>query len=153
LSKYPDIKEVGMANANWSPTDAKKAMEAFIQANPQIDGIISDGGQMGLGAVDALLDAQRPIPPISADGWNAWLRKAKDLKLQFMAVSGDAALSVTCVDTCVKVLKGEPVAQNIEYPFVTFEEGELDKYFRPDLNDHYWAPNLLPEDWIQRLYK
>jgi hypothetical protein len=57
------------------------------------------------------------------------------------------------VDTAVKILKGEPVAKNVEYPFVTFEQGEIDKYFRPELNDHYWAPNLLPEEWIQRLYK
>jgi ribose transport system substrate-binding protein len=85
MSQFPDLKEVGMANANWSPTDAKKAMEAFIQANPQIDGIISDGGQMGLGAVDALMDAQKPIPPITADGWNGWLRKAKEQNLQFLA--------------------------------------------------------------------
>ena len=152
LAGHPDLKEVGLANANWSPTDAKKAMEAFIQANPQIDGVISDGGQMGLGAVDALLDAKRTVPPITADGWNAWLRKAKELSLQFMAVSGDAALSSVCVEQAVKILKGEPIAQNVEYPFVTFEEGEIDKYFRTDLNDHYWGPHKLPEDQVAKLY-
>jgi ribose transport system substrate-binding protein len=152
LSKYPDIKEVGLANANWSPTDAKKAMEAFIQANPQIDGVISDGGQMGLGVVDALLDAQRPIPPITGDGWNAWLKRAKELDIQFLAVSGDQALSMTCVDQAVKILNGEPVAKNVEYPFVTLQEDQIDEYLRPDLNDHYWAPHQLPEEWVQRLY-
>lgn len=152
LSKYPDIKEVGMTNANWSPTDGKKAMEAFIQANPQIDGVISDGGQMGLGAVDALVDANRPIPPITADGWNAWLRRAKELNIPFFSVSGDAALSLTCVDQAVKILKGEPIVRNIEYPVVTFEEKDIDKYYRPDLNDHYWAPNQLPDDWAKKLY-
>lgn len=152
LSKYPDIKEVGMTNANWSPTDGKKAMEAFIQANPQIDGVIADGGQMGLGAVDALVDAKRPIPPITADGWNPWLRRAKELNIPFFSVSGDAALGLTSVDQAVKILKGEPIVKNVEYPVVTFEEKDLDKYYRPDLNDHYWAPNMLPEDWIKKLY-
>lgn len=153
LSQFPEIQEVGLANANWSPTDAKKAMEAFIQSNPQIDGVISDGGQMGLGAVDALLDAQRPIPPITGDGWNAWLRKAKEHNIQFMAVSGDHALSMTCVDQAIKVLRGEPVAKNVEYPFITFEQDQIDQYFRPELNDHYWGPHQLPEEWIQRLYQ
>jgi hypothetical protein len=41
----------------------------------------------------------------------------------------------------------------VEYPFITFEENEIDTYFRPDLNDHYWGPHLLPEEWILRLYK
>lgn len=152
LSKYPDMKEVGMANANWSPTDGKKAMEAFIQANPQIDGIISDGGQMGLGAVDAMVDAGRALVPMTADGWNAWLRRAKELKVPFFSVSGDAALSLTAVEQAVKILKGEPIVKNVEYPVVTFEEGEIDKYFRPDLNDHYWSPNQLPDDWAKKFY-
>lgn len=153
LSKYPEMKELAMANANWSPTDAKKAMEAFIQAHPQIDGIISDGGQMGLGAVDALLDAKRPIPPITADGWNGWLRRAKELNLEFFAVSGDQAMSLTAVDQAVKILRGEPIAKNVEYPVVTFEQDQIDKYYRPDLNDQYWAPHQLPEEWVQRVYK
>jgi ribose transport system substrate-binding protein len=152
LAAYPDIKEVGMANANWSPTDGKKAMEAFIQANPQIDGVISDGGQMGLGAVDALVDAKRPLVPITSDGWNSWLARAKELAVPFFSVSGDAALSMTAVDQAVKILKGEPIVKNIEYPVVTFQENEVDKYYRPDLNGHYWGPNELPEEWVKKLY-
>jgi len=153
LSNYPGMKELALANANWSPTDAKKAMEAFIQANPKIDGVISDGGQMGLGAVDALLDAKRPIPPITADGWNGWLKRAKELKLDFFSVSGDQAMSLWAVDLAVKILKGEPVAKNVEYPVVTFEQDQIDKYYRPDLNDQFWAPQLMPEEWVKKFYK
>lgn len=152
LASFPDITEVGLANANWSPTDAKKAMEAFIQSNPQIDGVISDGGQMGLGAVDALLDAGRDIPPITGDGWNGWLRRAKELGISFLAVSGDQALSMTAVDQGVKILSGELVAKNVEYPYVTFEEDEIDTYYRPELNDQYWAPHQLPDEWVTRIY-
>ncbi len=35
---------------------------------------------------------------------------------------------------------------------ITFDHTELDKYFRPDLDDKYWAINPLPESWRKRLY-
>jgi len=152
LSLYPDIEVVGMANCDWSPVKAKEAMEAFIQANPQIDGVIADGGQMALGAVEALLDAGRPIPPITADDWNGWLALAKEHDIDFLAVTGGNPLALTCVDLAVKILRGEPVPKIVEYPIVIFEKDELDKYYRPDLSDQYFAVNELPESWIQRYY-
>lgn len=152
LAAFPNIEVVGMAYCDWSPVAAKEAMEAFIQANPRIDGVIADGGQMALGAVEALLDAQRPIPPVTADDWNGWLRLAKENDIEFLAVSGGNPLAVTCVDLAVQVLQGNPVPKIVEYPIVTFEQDELDEYFRPDLSDQYFAIHELPEEWIQQYY-
>jgi ribose transport system substrate-binding protein len=152
LSAYPGIELVDVAYCDWSPVKAKEATEAFIQSNPRIDGVIADGGQMALGVVEALVDAGRKIPPITADDWNGWLRIAKQHKVQFLAVSGGNPLALTCVDLAVKVLRGEPVPKIVEYPMVTFEQDELDKYYRPDLNDQYFAVNELPEAWIKKYY-
>lgn len=153
LSNYPDIKEVGLAYCFWSPVEAKKAVEAFIQATPQIDGVVPGGGQMALGAVDAFLDAGKPIPPMGGtDDWNGWLAKAKEHKVEFFSVSGGSSMSLTCVDLAVDVLSGKPVPKYVEYPVVTFDQTELDKYYRPDLSDQYWAVHELPEEWVQRLY-
>jgi ribose transport system substrate-binding protein len=152
LAAYPNIEVVGMAYCDWSPVAAKEAMEAFVQANPQIDGVIADGGQMALGAVEALLDAGRTIPPVTADDWNGWLRMAKEYSIEFLAVSGGNPLAMTCVDLAVQVLQGNPVPKIVEYPIVTFEEDALDQYFRPDLSDQYFAIHELPEDWIQQYY-
>ncbi len=152
LTAFPNIKVVGMAYCDWSPVKAKQAMEAFIQANPEIDGVIADGGQMALGAVEALLDAGRPIPPITADDWNGWLRMAKEHNIKFLAVSGGSPMAETCVDLAVQILQGHPVPKRVEFPMVTFDQNELDKYYRPDLSDQYFAINDLPEDWIQKYY-
>jgi ribose transport system substrate-binding protein len=152
LSRYPDIQLVDTAYCDWSPVKAKSTMEAFIQSHPQIDGVLADGGQMAYGAVEALLDAGKPIPPITADDWNGWLRMAKEKKIQFLAVSGGAPLALTCVQLGIKVLRGEPVPKVVEYPMVTFEQDKIDKYYRPDLNDQYFAVNELPESWIQKYY-
>jgi len=152
LAGYPGIEVVGTAYCDWSPVAAKEAMEAFIQANPQIDGVIADGGQMALGAVEALLDAKRPICPITADDWNGWLRTAKEHGIDFLAVSGGNPLAMTCVDLAVEILRGNPVPKIVEYPIVTFGEDEIDTYYRPDLSDQYFAIHELPEDWIQEYY-
>jgi len=152
LSGYPGLELVDVAYCDWSPVKAKSTMEAFIQSHPQIDGILADGGQMALGAVEALLDAGKSIPPITADDWNGWLRLAKQHKIQFLAASGGAPLALTCVDLAVKILNGEPVPKIVEYPMVSFEQDQLDKYYRPDLNDQYFAVSELPEAWIQKYY-
>ncbi len=153
LAAYPTVEVVGMAYADWSPVKAKEAMAAFIQANPQIDGVIADGGQMAYGAVEALLDAGRPLPPMTADDWNGWLRIAKEHNIVFVAESGGCPLAMTCVDLAVQVLQGQPVPKIVEYPIVSFEQDQLDQYYRPDLSDQYFAINELPEDWILQYYK
>jgi ribose transport system substrate-binding protein len=152
LSKYPGIELVDNAYCDWSPVKAKSTMEAFIQSHPQIDGILADGGQMALGAVEALLDAGKTIPPITADDWNGWLRMAKEHNITFVAESGGAPLALVCVELARKILRGEPVPKIVEYPMVSFEQDQLDKYYRPDLNDQYFAINDLPEAWVKKYY-
>jgi len=152
LSSSPGIKLVDTAYCDWSPVKAKEAMEAFITSNPQIDGVIADGGQMALGAVEALLDAGKPIPPITADDWNGWLRLAKEKDIGFIAVSGGSPLALTCVDLAKKILNGEPVPHYVETEIVTFEQDDIDKYYRDDLSDQYFAVNELPEKLIKKYY-
>ena len=152
LGAYPGIKILEVSYCDWSPVKAKKSMEVFIQSNPKIDGIIADGGQMAYGAVEALLDAGKKIPPITADDWNGWLRMAKKHDIDFLAVSGGSPLSLVCVDLAVKVLQGEPVPKIVEFPITTFGRDKLDKYFRADLTDQYFAINNLPESWIKKYY-
>ncbi|MDQ7844263.1 MAG: substrate-binding domain-containing protein [Armatimonadota bacterium] len=149
---YPGIKEAQVVYASWSPVEAKKATEAAIQAGKKIDGIIS-GGLMGLGAVDAFVSQRKPIPPVGADDWNGWLKKAKQHKVEFYAVAGGSAMSSRAVDVAVKVLSGEPVPRYVEYPQKTFDSSQLTKYLREDLNDNYWAIHELPESWVTKLYK
>jgi ribose transport system substrate-binding protein len=153
LAKYPDIKEVGLVYGAWSPVEGKTAMQSLLAKGVKIDGIINDGGNMGIGIVDAYLDAGLPVPPMCGDDGNGWLRKAKEHNVKFLAVQGGAEQYMDAVDTAVKVLRGEPVAKNVLADIITFTEKELDKYYRPDLNDQYWAINKLPEDLIKKTYK
>ena len=84
---------------------------------------------MGFGAVEAMLDAGKKIPPITADDWNGWLRMAKQHNIDFLAVSGGNPLALTCVDLAVKILNGEAIPKIVEY-----ERRTRDTWLREDRN-------------------
>lgn len=154
LKSYPGIEVLEMQNANWSAPTAKKVTETFLVKYEQIDGILSDGGQMALGAVRALQDANRPIPPITADDWNGWMRAASKIpKLQFYAISGSANLSSIGVELGIKVLQGKPVPRLQDAPFETWDQRQLKRWFRPDLADAYWGFHSLPESFLRQKFK
>jgi hypothetical protein len=60
-------------------------------------------------------------------------------------------IGLHAVDAVVKTMRGETVPRYIDVPIVKFGKNDIDKYFRPDLSDDYWAIHKLPEDWIEKL--
>ncbi len=49
LDDYPEMKMVAQQTANWSQTEAFTRMEAILQTNPDIVGVISGNDTMALG--------------------------------------------------------------------------------------------------------
>jgi ribose transport system substrate-binding protein/inositol transport system substrate-binding protein len=54
LAKYPDVKVLAQQPANWSRAEALALVENWIEAFPQLDGIIAHNDEMALGAIQAL---------------------------------------------------------------------------------------------------
>jgi erythritol transport system substrate-binding protein len=59
LSQYPDLMQVGQEVANWDRTQGYNKMQSLLQANPEIQGVISGNDEMALGAIAALQEAGR----------------------------------------------------------------------------------------------
>lgn len=57
LSQYPGLERVGMDVANWDRTQGYNKMQSMLQANPNIQGVISGNDEMALGAIAALKEA------------------------------------------------------------------------------------------------
>ncbi|PIV73730.1 MAG: D-ribose ABC transporter substrate-binding protein [Rhodobacteraceae bacterium CG17_big_fil_post_rev_8_21_14_2_50_65_11] len=57
LSQYPGLVEVAEEVANWDRTQGFNRMQSIIQANPDIDAVISGNDEMALGAIAALREA------------------------------------------------------------------------------------------------
>ena len=59
LSQYPDLEKVAEEVANWDRTEGYNKMQSIMQANPEIDAVISGNDEMALGAIAALKEAGR----------------------------------------------------------------------------------------------
>ena len=59
LSQYTGLEKVAQEVANWDRTQGYNKMQSIMQANPQIDAVISGNDEMALGAIAALKEAGR----------------------------------------------------------------------------------------------
>ncbi len=71
IDQYPDMAMVAQQTANWSQTEAYTVMETMLQANPDIQGVISGNDTMAMGAWAALEAAGRTdVIVVGFDGSN-----------------------------------------------------------------------------------
>jgi len=68
LAQYPDIKIVGQYNGDYALGPEQAGVAALLAANPQVDGILTQG--YGSGAIQALKDADRPMVPVTGFSYN-----------------------------------------------------------------------------------
>lgn len=57
ISQYPDLEKAGEEVADWDRTKGHDKMQSLMQANPELDGVISGNDEMALGAIAALKEA------------------------------------------------------------------------------------------------
>jgi len=141
FAKYPDIEILDTQYTNWSPTEGKTIMEQMISKfGDSINAIWSDSGLQDIGAIQAYLEAGLPIPPMTAEPVNGFLKLAKDNNVEFAAIGYPPAHSAACLDAAVAVLEGKPVSSfvNVEVPI--FTNAEIDDYVRMDCTDDLWIP-------------
>ncbi|MBS1694985.1 MAG: substrate-binding domain-containing protein [Actinobacteria bacterium] len=70
LAKYPDIKVLAKDTANWKRDEAVNKTKNWISSfGSQIDGVVAQNDDMGLGALQALKEAGRTgVPIVGIDG-------------------------------------------------------------------------------------
>jgi len=154
FAQAPDIKEIGQAYCDWSPAIGKEKTAAFIAANEQIDGVWSDSGVMSIGAIQAFQEAKRPIPPLTGEQFNGYLRALVTNNLDGFAVLYPQSLGLTCVELAIKTMNGEAIDHYTPVDLPSFSDAEIkDKLYAPDMPDDYWPGNKLPQEWIDKLFK
>ncbi|MDT5066681.1 MAG: ribose transport system substrate-binding protein, partial [Mycobacterium sp.] len=79
LNKYPDIKVLAKDTANWKRDEAVNKMKNWISSfGPQINGVVAQNDDMGLGALQALKEANRTgVPIVGIDGIEDGLNAVK----------------------------------------------------------------------------
>lgn len=69
LAKYPDIKVLAKDTANWGRDQATNKVKNWLSSfGDKINGIVAENDDMGLGAVQALKEANKKLPVVGIDG-------------------------------------------------------------------------------------
>ena len=71
------IEILAQAYTGWSPTEGQTIMANWITLYPEVDGIWSDAGLQGSGAVEAYLVAGLPVPPITGEDFQRFLAEQR----------------------------------------------------------------------------
>lgn len=155
LDKYPEIEILGEAYADWDYAAGKSAMESFLSAYPEIDGVLSQGGAMTQGAVEAFQAAGRDLVPMTCEANNGILRIWKEnLENGFSSVApiSPTNTGAMALRTAIAALQGEEYEENQIVNLDPITDETLDDYYREDMPDGYWAPCELTEEKLAELY-
>lgn len=151
FAQYPDIEIVAEEYTEWSPTVAKTVATNLLAQYPELDGIWSDSGYGDLGVVQAYQEAGVPVPPLTGDSINGFLKAVQGTDVEFALSTFPPEMSMQCLDTAMSVLEGEPVLNKVYVESPSFTQEQLDEYVRPDCSDNLFAPSSLPEELLTEL--
>lgn len=153
----PGIEVVSTVDGGWDQATAKTAVESLLAANPDIDGVWSQGGSMTLGAIEAFEAAGVPLVPMTGEDSNGLLKKwqsllaAGETGFDCIAVAKPTWLSATALENALASLEGEEVTKDevLEPEVITADN--LDEFVRPDLPDSLWVNTKMTDEEITEL--
>ncbi len=127
LAKNPNVKVLANDTANWSRDEAVNKMKNWISAfGDDINGVISQNDDMGLGALQALREANMSVPIVGVDGIEDGLNAVKEgtfigTNLQNGAVELPAGLAVAA-----KIARGEQTEHDYTYLMAEITKDNVD---------------------------
>jgi len=155
FAKHPDMKVVGEVYAQWAYDQGRKACESLALAHPQIDGVWSSGGAMTQACVEVFNELGRPLVPMTGEANNgffgAW-KKNQAAGFDSIAPQNPTWMVAEGIAAAVGVLNGQEIYSNYKVIAEPYTSADLDKLYKPDLNDSYWVGSILPDDKLKELY-
>ena len=151
FAEHPGIEVVTEQYTEWSPTVAKQVAANLVTQYPDLDGIWSDSGYGDLGVVQAYQEAGRPVPPVTGDAINAFLKAVQGTDVRFALSSFPPEQSMQCLDTAMAALAGEPVLDKVYINSPSFTHEQIDEYVRPECTDNLFVPSSLPDEQLREL--
>jgi ribose transport system substrate-binding protein len=141
--KYPDIKIVAKQYDDWSPTKAKTVAASLVSKN--LDAIWSDSSFTALGVYEAYTQAGKPVPPVTGDASNAFLKAVQGKDVKFALSPFPPELSSQCFDTALDIVQGKPVPNFVNVQAPAFTNEDASEYIKKECSDNLWVPATLPE--------
>ena len=147
-----DIKITNEVFGDWGYAKGKQLCENLVLSGNAVDGIWFSGAEMTRACLDVFKETGKPLVPMTGEGNNGFLRAWKATGVKSVAPLFTAGLGVATVRATVALLEGKPVYKSYFSAPAPVTQTDLDKYFRPDLNDAYWLPSTLPEAKLKEMF-
>ena len=107
LKSYPDIHVVAEQTANWDETEAYKATQNILTANPKLDAVFGESDAMAMGAAKAAKQAGRDgLIYFGIDGFPTMFTAVKSGLTQATMAQNPYRMGVMAVDDAVAVIGG-----------------------------------------------
>jgi len=146
LKNYPDITVLAKDTANWKRDEAVNKVKNWISAfGSDLNGVVSENDDMGLGALAALKEAGITIPIVGIDGIEDGLNAVKNgefigTMLQNGTVELSAGLAVAAA-----IAKGESVNTEPVYNMPKITQENVDVAIQHVVTDRAAFLEQLPE--------
>ncbi|MFC4223992.1 substrate-binding domain-containing protein [Lysinibacter cavernae] len=125
LAENADVKVLAKDTANWKRDEAVNKMKNWISAfGDEIDGVIAQNDDMGLGAVQALREAgMNDVPVVGIDGIEDGLNAVKKGDFIGTSLQNGTVQLATGVAVAARIARGEDVNKELVYtmPAITTE--------------------------------
>ncbi len=152
LGENPGIEVLATEYTEWSRDKGKQEMENLLQANPEIDAVLSDSGLQNVGIFEAVKQAGREgeIKAWTGDTVQGWLRIVQKENLPGVVVDRPTIVGAEAVATCVAILEGKPVPKKWATPNKVIQPSEIAKYIAPNEtgSEEWWDWWDLPKKWL-----
>jgi ribose transport system substrate-binding protein len=137
LAKYPGIKVVAKAPADWDRTKGFNVASDLLQANPTTVGIFGMSDDMAIGAAQASAAAGKTEYIVGFDGLPAALQAVKDGKVQATMIQPCFHFGMLSVYNAVMAIEGNASsipAEQLTMPILVTQDN-VDEY----LNKGYYG--------------
>lgn len=107
LAMHPGITVLAKDTANWNRSEAVNKVKNWISAfGDEIDGVIAQNDDMGLGAVQAFREAGRTVPVVGIDGIQDGLAAVKDGTFIGTSLQNGTVQLATGVALAAQIVRG-----------------------------------------------
>lgn len=132
---------------NWDDGTAQKVVADAIAVHGEFDAVLAQGGTTGV--VQALLDAEHPMVPVSGEAENGFrklMAANADKGLKGISIGQSPGLVAISMKAAVSALEGNVMPQliSVPLPMATYDELEDGKNYWSDLPDNFFTVNEFP---------
>ncbi|MEW2399643.1 ABC transporter substrate-binding protein [Streptomyces sp. NPDC046862] len=154
FKKYPDIKIVSNVHSEYNIAPAAQSFASAYSANPDIDGVFSQGGALSAAALQTLIKQDKKLVPITGENYNGFLKMWKSKQkagFSSIATAQPNYLGVIALEAAIAKEEGVKVPQDVTVPLPEITDANLSEYVKTDQPDDSYPINDIPQSQIDKL--